>query len=221
VGWHIDESDQPTRPARPTPPTIGRPPTRMSLLSLRVISRALKVINDVSRRHHRYRSGGTLKRRRRGSKQVRERAERVLAAPRSVDITSTATVFSGKPGRTPAARRPRAPPAPCPDPVPASGVFLHRCRTARSGVDRSHSGGPPRGPAGPGRPAPGRPRRTRLPPRWSSPHRKGHAARRSPLTRSGPSDSPEPMRGTAYALNGPRPHPDRSGEPFNSANPRH
>jgi len=155
VGWHIDESDQPTRPARPTPPTIGRPPTRMSLLSLRVISRALKVITDVSRRHHRYRSGGTLKRRRRGSKQVRERAERVLAAPRSVDITSTATVFSGKPGRTPAARRPRAPPAPCPDPVPASGVFLHRCRTARSGVDRSHSGGPPRGPAGPGRPAPG------------------------------------------------------------------
>jgi len=56
------------------------------------------------------------------------------------------------------------------------------------------------GPAGPGRPAPGRPRR------------KGHAitwrcARRSPLTRSGPSDSPEPMRGKACALNGPRPHP--------------
>ncbi len=68
------------------------------------------------------------------------------------------------------------------------------------------------GPAGPDRPSPGCPRRTRQPPRWSSPHRKGHAIAgalrtRSPLMCSGPSYSPEPMRGTACALNSPRPQP--------------
>lgn len=82
--------------------------------------------------------------------------------------------------------------------------------------------GPQRGRVRPDRPAPGRPRLTRWLPRWSSPHRKRHAiawrcARRSPLTRSGPSDSPESMRGYGVCPQRPRPHPtDRSEEPENS-----
>src|SRR5664280_612623 len=94
-------------------------------------------------------------------------------------------------GRTPEARRPPAPPAPCPGPTPASGAGPHRCHSAHSGADTPHTVQRHPGPAVPARPAPGRVRRTRHPPRPSSPHPAGHAipwrcARRSPFICSGP-----------------------------------
>jgi hypothetical protein len=95
---------------------------------------------------------------------------------------------------------------------PPTAPLPHRCRTSRSDAGRPRTGRPLPGLAVPARPAPGRVRRTRRPPRPSSPHPTRHAipwrrARRSPFMCSGPSTSPEPTRERRVALNGPRPHP--------------
>jgi len=63
-----------------------------------------------------------------------------------------------------------------PGPTPANGAALHRSRTGRSDTGRPRTSESQPGPAVPARPAPGRVRRTRHPPRpSSSPHPARHA----------------------------------------------